>query len=79
MKSEGKYADFAEEPAETPEDKRTCIDEGGVDKCFVRECGRALRGVKVEQTKRGKNINGQMSLPQKSAVKLSYRFVIQGT
>lgn len=37
-----------------PEDKRVYIDESGVDKCFVREYGRALRGVKIEDTKRGK-------------------------
>ena len=40
--------------ADIPEDKRAYIDESGVDKCFVRERGRALRGMKVEDTKRGK-------------------------
>lgn len=30
------------------------VDECGVDKCFVREYGRAMRGVKIEDTKRGR-------------------------
>ena len=37
-----------------PLEKRVYIDESGVDKCLVRERGRALRGVKVEGTKNGR-------------------------
>ena len=35
-------------------EKRVYVDECGVHKCLVREYGRALRGVKVEDTKRGR-------------------------
>ena len=34
--------------------KRTYVDECGINKCLVREHGRALRGTKIEDTKRGK-------------------------
>jgi transposase len=37
-----------------PLENRVYIDESGVDKYLVRERGRALRGEKVEDTKRGK-------------------------
>jgi hypothetical protein len=37
-----------------PVENRAYIDESGVDKCLVRERGRALRGKKVEDTKRGR-------------------------
>jgi transposase len=39
-----------------PSEKRVYIDKSGVNKCLVREYGRAWRGVKVEDTKRGKKI-----------------------
>lgn len=37
-----------------PVEKRAYVDECGIDKCLVREHGRSLRGVKIEDTKRGK-------------------------
>ena len=56
-----------------PVEKRVYVDECGISKCLVREHGRALRGAKIEDTKRGrkherinvisariKNINGDV-------------------
>jgi len=40
--------------AKIPIEKRTYVDECGINKCLVREHGRALRGTKIEDTKRGK-------------------------
>ena len=34
--------------------KRVYVDESGIDKYLVRECGRAVRGVKVQDVKRGR-------------------------
>ena len=45
---------FKNKLAQIPVENRAYIDESGVDKCLVREHGRALRGVKVEDTKRGR-------------------------
>lgn len=41
--------------AEISEEKRVYVDESGVNRCFVREFGRAFRGEKVEDVKRGKH------------------------
>ena len=40
--------------AEIPEEKRVYVDETGIDKYLQREHGRALRGKKVQDTKRGR-------------------------
>jgi hypothetical protein len=40
--------------AKIPEEKRVYIDESGINKPLVREHGRSLRGVKIEDTKRGR-------------------------
>ena len=37
-----------------PIEKRAYVDECGINQCLVREHGRALRGVIIEDTKRGK-------------------------
>jgi transposase len=39
---------------EVPEEKRVYVDESGCNECYGRTHGRALRGVKVEDTKRGR-------------------------
>jgi hypothetical protein len=40
--------------AKIPKEKRAYIDESGINKPLVREHGRSLRGVKIEDTKRGR-------------------------
>lgn len=40
--------------AEIPEDQRVYVDESGCDEYYQRERGRALRGVKVEDVRRGR-------------------------
>jgi hypothetical protein len=40
--------------AKIPEEKRAYIDKNGINKPIVREHGRSLRGVKIEDTKRGR-------------------------
>ena len=40
--------------AQIPEEKRVYLDESGVDPCLIREHGRAPRGTKVEDVKRGR-------------------------
>jgi hypothetical protein len=37
-----------------PEEKRVYVDESGIHKFLQRERGRALRGVRVEDVKRGR-------------------------
>ena len=37
-----------------PIEKRAYVDECGINKCLIREHGKALRSVKIEDTKRGK-------------------------
>jgi len=39
---------------EIPVEKRVYVDECGINECLVREYGRAGRGVKVEDTRRGR-------------------------
>ena len=45
---------FVAQLSKIPLEKRVYVDESGINKCLVREHGRAMRGVKVEDTKRGK-------------------------
>ncbi|MDD3470639.1 MAG: IS630 family transposase, partial [Thermoguttaceae bacterium] len=52
-KSEEKRAKFVKDVAQIPEEKRVYMDESGVDPCLIREHGRAPRGTKVEDVKRG--------------------------
>ena len=40
--------------AQIPEEKQVYLDESGVDPCLIRERGRAPRGTKVEDVKRGR-------------------------
>jgi len=40
-----------------PIEKRVYVDECGINQCLVRERGRALRGVKIEDTKRGRKFD----------------------
>jgi len=37
--------------------KRVYVDESGIDKHLVREYGRAIRGVKVQDVKRGRKFS----------------------
>jgi hypothetical protein len=46
--------EYLEILAEIPVEKRVYTDECGINKCLVREYVRALRGLKIEDTKRGK-------------------------
>ncbi|MDD3470016.1 MAG: IS630 family transposase [Thermoguttaceae bacterium] len=52
-KSEEKRTKFAKDVAQISEEKRVYMDESGVDQCLIRERGRAPRGTKVEDVKRG--------------------------
>jgi hypothetical protein len=45
--------EFREKLAQIPEETRAYIDESGINKPFVREYGRSLRGVKIEDVKSG--------------------------
>lgn len=53
-KSESARAAYLEKIEKIPEEKRVYVDESGVEKHLVRERARALRGVKVEDVKRGR-------------------------
>jgi transposase len=53
-KSESDRAEYLEKLEKIPETERVYVDECGVHKHLVREKGRAVRGVKVQDTKRGK-------------------------
>jgi hypothetical protein len=52
-KSEKEREAFLKEIAKIPDKKRVYVDECGINEHLQREYGRALRGVKVEDTKRG--------------------------
>ena len=54
-KSEEKREKYLKDLAKIPEEKRVYVDESGVNQCFVREFGRAFRGEKVEDVKRGRH------------------------
>jgi hypothetical protein len=45
---------FCEKLAKIPEETRAYIDESGINKPLIREYGRALRGVKIEDVKSGR-------------------------
>jgi transposase len=53
-KSEEDRSKYLEELEKIPEHLRVYVDESGVHKHLVREKGRAIRGVKVQDTKRGR-------------------------
>jgi len=46
-----------EELEQIPPEKRAYIDESGVNKYYIREYGHALKGVKIEDSKRGKKFH----------------------
>jgi hypothetical protein len=52
-KSEKEREAFLKEIAKIPDEKRVYVDDCGINERLQREYGRALRGVKVEDTKRG--------------------------
>ena len=52
-KSEEKRAEYTARLNRIPTEKRVYIDESGVNTCLQREYGRAPRGQKVEDVKRG--------------------------
>jgi hypothetical protein len=58
---------------------RAYIDESGINKPLVREYGRAIRGVLVEDTKRGESFSGQTLLLQESAIVSLLRSAIPKT
>jgi hypothetical protein len=59
-KSEEARAEFREKSAKIPEETRACIDDSRINKPFVREYGRALRGVKTgDDVKSGRKLKNQ--------------------
>jgi hypothetical protein len=52
-KSEKEREAFLKGIVKIPDEKRVYVDECGINERLQREYGRALRGVKVEDTKRG--------------------------
>lgn len=53
-KSEEKRAEFLEKLEKVPEHKQIYVDECGIHKHLVREHGRAVRGAKIQNVKRGR-------------------------
>jgi predicted DNA-binding protein YlxM (UPF0122 family) len=56
-KSEEEREAFLQRIARIPEKKRIYVDECGIHEYLQREYGRALRGVKIEDTKRGNSFH----------------------
>jgi transposase len=56
-KSEEDRAEYLEKIEKLPLVERIDVDESGVESCLVREYGRAVRGVKIEDIKRGRKFH----------------------
>jgi transposase len=56
-KSEKEREEFLKQIAKIPEKKRVYVDECGINEHLQREYGRAVRGEKVEDTKRGRKFH----------------------
>jgi hypothetical protein len=56
-KSEKDREEYLKRIAEIPDENRVYVDECGINEDLKREYGRALRGVKVEDVKRGRKFH----------------------